>query len=519
MHLYIEDKLKKKLLKYFILFLVVSISSCDETINDNLVENIAPETHLFIYTNSEISQQKSKLQVHWWGDDKDGLVIGYLYKWHGIDNNWKFTTSNDSIFALPIGTVDTSYVFYISAIDNSGNGIHDNEVFIAGINIGSEPFTDLNGNKIYDINEPFIDFGLIDETPATQKFPIKNSPPEITWNDISVLPEISFPAMTIGWNAFDLDGNETITEIHLALNDTNNFVSLNGSSRLVSIIIDDINVVSPEMNIYINADENKLQANKLQNLRLDDFNRLYIRGVDVSGSKSKFLPLPDTSKTWFISKPKGNLLILDDFIGGVQAADFYRNNFNLFANENYNELDLENISFPYEAITFKNTLNLFKYIFWYSGSSPRIDLANLVTQNYLQNGGKILFSMTFQDSSANFDFSTQIAQTFLPIESFDSKKPLSFMFAGANIIPSTKFENYPTLKTQSTIGFVRTFKVSEITASKVFDLTSNQINGSIALLNNTKNLFFIGLPLHQCDANGNVGVLLNQIFVNEFGLK
>ncbi|MBK8947101.1 MAG: hypothetical protein IPM32_17785 [Ignavibacteriae bacterium] len=511
--------MKKKLLKYFILFLIVAISSCDETINDNLVENQSPETHLFIYTDSEISQQKSKLQVHWWGDDKDGLVIGYIFKWEGINQTWNFTTSNDSTFTLPIGTVDTSYIFYISAIDNSGNGIYDNEVIFNNLNIGAEPFTDLNGNKIYDNGEPFVDFGLIDETPAAQKFPIKNSPPEITWNDLSVLPEISFPVMTIGWNAFDLDGNETITEIHLALNDTNNFVSFNGSTRLVSIIVDDVNSAIPEMNIFINADENKLQSQKLQNLQLDNFNRMYIRGVDVSGSKSKFLPLPDTSRTWFVSKPKGDLLILDDFIGGTQAAEFYRNSFNIFAEGKFNELDLENISFPYEAITFKNTLNLFKYIFWYSGSNPRIDLANLVTQNYLQNGGKIAFSMTFQDSSDNFEFSTQIAQTFLPIESFDSKKTLSFMFAGANILPSTEFENYPTLKTQSTIGFVRTFKVSEITASKVYDLTSSQINGSIGLINNTKNLFFIGLPLHQCDANGNVGNLLNQIFVNEFGLN
>ncbi len=38
----------------------------------------------------DISQQKSKLQVHWWGDDKDGLVIGYLFKWEGIDENWTF---------------------------------------------------------------------------------------------------------------------------------------------------------------------------------------------------------------------------------------------------------------------------------------------------------------------------------------------------------------------------------------------------------------------------------------------
>jgi hypothetical protein len=93
------------------------------------------------------------------------------------------------------------------------------------------------------------------------------------------------------------------------------------------------------------------------------------------------------------------------------------------------------------------------------------------------------------------------------------------MFAGANIVPSTKFVNYPTLSTQSTIGSVRTFKISEITSSKVYSLTSSQVNGDIGLLNNTKNLFFIGLPLHHCDANGNVDQLIEQLFINEFGFN
>ncbi|MBK7979920.1 MAG: hypothetical protein IPK06_07925 [Ignavibacteriae bacterium] len=507
--------MKKQILKYLLIIIVSSVISCNETVNDNPVENFPPETHLFIYTDSLVSQQKSKLQVHWWGDDKDGLVIGYLFKWEGINDNWEFTKSNDSVFALPIGTVDTSYNFYISAIDNSGNGIYDNEVYLNGVNIGHEPFTDLNKNNKYDLSEPFIDFGSIDATPAIQKFPIKNSPPEITWNDLSIIPEKTFPAITVGWNAFDLDGNETITEIQIALNDTTNFVSLNGSTRLVALVASSSN----EMNIFINADENKIHQDKLKNLKLDDFNRLYVRGIDISGSKSKFEMLPDSEKKWFIEKPKGELLIIDNFAGGTQSADFYKNSFNNFANEKYNILDLESVSLPYEAITFKSTLNLFKYIFWYSGSNPRIDLANLITQNYIQSGGKIAFSMTFQDSSDNFEFSNQIAQTFLPIESFDNKKPLTFMFAGANLLPGTKFNDLPLLKTSSTIGFVRTFKVSEISASKAYDITSSQINGSIALMNNTKNLFFIGIPIHQCDANGNAAELLKRIFVNEFGME
>ena len=162
---------------------------CDNTINDEPLVNESPETSLFLYPDGEISQQKSRLHVHWWGDDSDGLIVGYIFKWEGIDQSWSFTTSNDSIFALPIGTVDTSFTLFVSAVDNSGNGLYDESVFLNGIKIMSEPFIDENENNKYDEGESFIDFGAIDETPAIQKFPIRNSAPEVTWNDISILPE------------------------------------------------------------------------------------------------------------------------------------------------------------------------------------------------------------------------------------------------------------------------------------------------------------------------------------------
>lgn len=486
--------------------------------NDVLVNNLKPETHLFLFTDSSISQQKSKLKVHWWGDDKDGLVIGFLIKWEGIDNNWTFTTSNDSTFALPIGTVDTSFTFLVSAIDNSGDGIFGNIIF-NDVNISNEPFTDKNGNGKYDDGEPFIDIGAIDETPAKQKFPIKNSAPEISWNKATILPNETFPAITVGWDAFDLDGNETISEIHIALNDTNNYLTINGSTRIVSLILNNNNKENSSFKLFINGDASKEHSENLRNLLLDNYNRLFIRAVDNSGASSKFIPLPDTGRNWFVKKPKGELLIIDNYLGGQQVQSFYDNIFNEILTDKFDVFDIETNKLPYESITFLNTIKLFKYVFWYSDSKPSLDLTNLVTQNFLQSGGKLAFSLTFQDSSENFNFSLPILQTFLPLEALDTKKPLTFLFPGANIISSTNFENFPNLKTESTIAFIRTFQVSQISASKVYDLTSNQLNGEIALLNNTKNLFFIGIPLHQANANGNVKDLIEEIFIKQFGLK
>ena len=86
----------KKILSYLPILLIVFILSCDETINDNPLENKPPETSLFLYPDSSIAPQPSKLTIGWWGDDPDGLVVGFYYKWNGSD--WQFTDKNEISF-------------------------------------------------------------------------------------------------------------------------------------------------------------------------------------------------------------------------------------------------------------------------------------------------------------------------------------------------------------------------------------------------------------------------------------
>jgi len=517
--------LKRKIFTYIIIIVIsIPLYFCKESVTNPAKPNLAPNTELFLYPDSTISEQKSKLRVHWWGDDPDGLVAGFFFKWVGLDSTWHFTTKNDSTFSLPIGSSNALYTFMISAADNSGNGKYDPEIIENNINYGPEPFEDKNGNGKHDKGEPFIDIGLIDPTPATQIFPIKNSAPKIQWSKETILPKTSFPVMTVGWNASDLDGNSTITKINVALNDTTKgIVSLPGAVRLITLRSINWNDANPEFEILINGSESNIFSSKLGNLKLDNDNVLYIQAVDISNAKSKFTPLPDTGSTWYIKKPKGKLLIVDDYALHDEVQSFYNNIFNSLNNgslvNKYDILDLEQSTLPYRYITFLETLHLFDYVFWYSNSSPSLDLANLATQKYIQGGGHIAFSMTFEDSSSNFQFDLSTLQNFLPIDSLGEKSPVSFLFPGANVLPSNQNDNYPKLKTSSTIGFVRTFYPNSITAKPVYDISSRQINGNIAIINNTKNLFFIGLPLNACNAiNGSVQKLLEKIFFDEFGL-
>jgi len=437
--------------------------------------------------------------VHWWSDDPDGLVIGYYFKWVGLDSVWHFTASNDSVFSLPIGTTDTTYIFKIVAVDNSGNRKYDNSIARIidnnNIELGAEPFVDANSNGLFDEGEIFYDIGNVDETPAQLKFPIKNSAPVIEWNKESVLPLQSFPVITVGWDASDLDGDNSIVQINIALNDTTSFVALPGNVKIITLRVADLTDANPEMEILINGNEDNIFNQHLSNLKLDENNRIYIQAVDISGASLPFVALPDTTRNWFVKKPKGNIVIFDDFENGSSTADFYNEKFNSIFSSNFNNkfdvFDLENESLPYPNITLLQTLKLFDFCFWYSDNSPRLDLASIVTQSYVNGGGKIAFSMTFVDSSANFDFGLPLLQNFLPITDI-TNKPLSFMFPGAKVVKSDSTSNFPELLTSSTIGFVRDLVPNENLSRKIYELDSPQIKGNIAFIDATNSIFFIG---------------------------
>lgn len=519
------NKYQKHIINLLLLvMLIIGVITCSESISDNPISNKEPDTFLFIYENegSELSQQPSRLRVHWWGDDPDGLIIGYYFNWQGLDDTWTFTPKNDSIFALPIGTIDTSFVFRVIAVDSEGNGKYDQQVMWNNTNLGPEPFIDRNNDGVYNEGEFYYDLGLIDQTPATQKFPIKNSSPEVRWSSASALPAESFPVVTVSWDATDLDGDESITQINLALNDTTEFISFERSVSLVTLRLADAGAAEPEMEILINGSDSDIFEEQLPNLVMNANNRLYIQAVDISGAHSKFIPLPDTSSNWYVKSPKGKLLIIDDYTAGDAASDFYNQNFDAINGgalvDKYDVLDTEETVLPFPNITFLETMKLFDYIYWYSQSEPSLDLLNLTTQKYLEAGGKIAFSMTFRDSSMAFPFDLATLQNFLPIDDLGEDKPISFLFPGASVIATNQGSNYPNLETATTISFIRTYIPSNV-ATPLYNLSSNQVSGNISFMDASKSLFFIGLPLHQCDGNeGTVAQLLKVIFFDEFGL-
>ena len=494
---------------------ILLLLSCNENFTDVPAVNKAPNTGLSLYPDSTISAQPSKLNIAWWGDDTDGLIVGFYYSFDG--NNWTFTDKNEIQFSLKIGAGDTTYTFRVSAVDNGGNGVYDNEIIQNGINYGPEPFIDKNNNGVYNVGETFYDIGLIDNSPALLNYPLKNTAPTIEWNVLSTLPEISFPVMSFGWNADDLDGVGTIEKVNIALNDTsdsNNILSLDGSVRTITLRTKDFNSDNPLCEVLIEGLETNISVQKLTGLKLNNYNRFYVQVVDISGASSKFISLPEEGKTWFVKKPKGSLLIMDDYATSDGAATFYDSMMDsLGLAGKYDVFDFLNQKPPYTNVTFLQTLKLFKYVLWYSDNNPSLDLAASSVQKFVDNGGKVAFSMQFPQT-----VDPLLLQNFLPINA-DS------LFSRTSILPNTIVSaettdvSYPDLTTSTSLFRIKSFYLNPNGAIPIYYFPNKELRGYIGFFNNTKSIFFYGLPLNKSNGGAaNVKELLSKIFFTDFNL-
>jgi hypothetical protein len=123
--------------------------------------NTAPET--FIAVADSVRNPTVYIQdVHWWGDDIDGEVIGYEYRWFQdptepgcpIDTGWVFTVETSHEFHIPVtqGIVRTHRV-EVRAVD-------DDEA--------------------------------VDPTPSALSVPVTNSPPTVALRDKNDLPDTTY---------------------------------------------------------------------------------------------------------------------------------------------------------------------------------------------------------------------------------------------------------------------------------------------------------------------------------------
>lgn len=525
------------MIKLFQIAVTISIvflaSSCYENLVDSPAGNKLPKTFISIFPDSTISQQQSSVRLHWWGDDPDGIVIGYFISIDGI--NWKFTTNNDSLISFPIQGNDTTYNFRVAAVDNNGNGVYDSKLISGNIDFGKEPFTDRNNNGIWDSGEPFIDCGAIDNNPASLKLPLKNSPPVIKFlvdknNSTILIPDTTFPVASFGWTVTDLDGDATVTRIFLAVNDSSNKIELPGNTRFITLKVNppytnDI----VDCDVYLGTSVSTPYSTKLPGFRLNNTNRIYVYAEDIAGGKSSTISMPSVSGsgTWFVKKPIGNILIIDDYSTNDNASLFYKQMMDsLGLTGKYDIWDIKlgkTTSTPalllpkFISPQFSETLKLFKYVIWYTDNDPTTEPAQISIRNYVNTGGKVLFSMVFPQL-----FDQRGLSDFLPIDSL-SPSPISVLPKNTKLNPveSGITNNYPLLaidESNTPVARIRTYYPNPQTAKVLYslDLTGQPIVG---FKSSDSKIIYLGVLLHRSNGNPfNAKQFLNKVLFEEFGV-
>lgn len=524
--------MKRFLFLIIVIASAVFLASCYDDLVDSPAPNKAPKSFISLFPDSVISQQQSRLRVHWWGDDPDGLVIGFFIS--SDNTNWVFTSKNDSTISFPITGTDTTIIFKVAAVDNYGNYKYDAQTVRHGVNYGPEPFTDLDSNGVYTAGEPFTDIGEVDMNPASIKLPLKNSPPVLKFltdkNGITIsVPETTFTVASFGWTADDIDGIESIKSIYVSLNDSTTAIEIPSTTRFITI-----KAVPPftsdvvNCDIYLGTSINTPYSVKLPNLKLNADNKIYISAKDIAGASSQFLKMPVTGGKWYVKKPKGEILIIDDYGTLDNAADFYNavfDSLNLL-----NKVDVMDIKFgrtttsygtllpKFISPMFTETLKLFKYVFWYSENDPTLEPAQICIPSYVQSGGKILFSMVFPQI-----FDARGLNDFLPVDSL-SPAPISLLFPNTQVNP-TAFavsKNYPQLARDASatpVARIRTYYPNPLTADVLYTLglTGNPV---ISFKSKDSRIIFMGLPLHRTNGSPfKVKDFFSKVFFDEFGVS
>jgi|GEM_PF-470157 len=454
------------------LFVVLILAlSCEKDGITHNMENLPPETSIFIESRDTLNFTQSIQKLYWDGRDPDGFVVGFYYSWEEEpdSSDWIYTTGYSMTFPLELTGVDTIYQFQIKAVD---------------------------------------DMGLADPSPACQRIPIKNSPPSIKWTLVSLIPDTTFTVATFIWSASDLDGDSTIVSFEYALEDTSTWQAVPGYLRSLTL-----------------HESDGLTAGE---------HAFYIRAVDIAGARSSVIRMPENdAQFWYVKRPSGRYLLIDDH--DSESATFaypdryYRNMMNSLIVPNGENFDYWNIEalFPRSTIQFEETIKLYERIIWYTdlvdANDAHFIAAQVAIPKFLDGGGKIIFVAQF-----NTGFGSQgDPLAFSPVESlgtyysrilpgglFEAQSDLQTVFPAAPALPELKVSNFifGVIATAAKPGSIPLYHYVDANAAEnpLFVMLGRNDNSGVY------DFVFSGTPLHQLNGNNNLDeffdVILNYVF-------
>jgi hypothetical protein len=460
-----------------IIFLLTVLAGCSKHFTSQPVPNQPPETFLTIVPDGTLRSTTSQQHLHWWGVDPDGFVTGYYISFDNL--HWTYTASNDSVMGLKLNTTDTTYKFYVAAID---------------------------------------DQGVRDPNPASLNYPIHNSPPVVTFVFHSDVPDSTYPVATFQWNGSDVDGNETITGFYYTLDDTTN----------------------PSTWKYLSGDNSRVTLYKSDGL-LEGKHAFYLKARDVAGAYSQTIRMPDTTKTWYVKEPKGDFLIIDDYGIADATASFYTQMLDTLMGGRLKAKDVWDIKDGYTSTqrgkyvpalitpSFTESIKLFKYILWYCDSNPQMDIAQSSLPSFKAAGGKVLFVTGFPQYPAD----ARGFGDFAPIDNIESGYFKSIIIYRDSLVSVD--QSYPTLYRDINPA-IYTYPrglLPKSNARVIYQMGKSPLWASrdtVPIIMGVKDadqpsIVMLSILLHRFGGNpgggvpNNVPAFLRKVYYNEFGVR
>ena len=156
-----------------VVVLVVSMFGCRDELGTDLDTNLPPDTYI-TGAPAESTTAFYKVHLFWYGDDTDGVVVGYEYVITDsmpADEDtltYAYTTRTDSIFAFPVEANQqvVGHRFYVRAIDDQGAEDPEPAITFFGVADLIAPTPVFEVARAYDPDSPDVFRDITSENPV-----------------------------------------------------------------------------------------------------------------------------------------------------------------------------------------------------------------------------------------------------------------------------------------------------------------------------------------------------------------
>ena len=424
-----------------LLVFTLLMSSCREHVADSPVASKPPQTFLWLYPDGEVGTGVSRAHLRWWGESPNGLVRGFLFSFKVVTGSvttlptpdtlrYSWVTRNDSTVLFPMDTIFRKFAVVVRAVDNGFAGLPEHSI----VRMLPFAFWDKNDDGLFDGDDQRLDAlsRAVDPVGAVQTFPIRNTPPTIALlpnpsdlNTPQKLPDTTFTAVSFGFKGSDPDGDNTLAAYRIALNDTtvtNAWVSVTLRDTILTLVVprlrSDAATTTVTADLYSGKFLGRRLIGQVPNLMLNAENVLYIQVRDVAGEYSPALKLPGATDRWYVKKPRSRLLLVNDYTRFDQqlAQSTFQSTLAAVSGGQFTQVDQLDIGLGLSASekeagkfgrlvpqfadpALVQTFLLYDYVVWYTDELPSLAVAQLSVFSYLQNGGRVIFSTMFLNTT------------------------------------------------------------------------------------------------------------------------